>query len=237
MRFPLGGVFLRGRSIRGVRVASVISLCLRVWDETDILMSLLKARVLLEIRKGNKMKRKTVRLVAGLVLVVGLSGCHQESIEIPPSIVAEDFVKAIIQRNPSGALDLCDIALYDITDGENVQTNSTNRFLASFDPTRKSKSEIRKLKDEFERAGEKIDDDKLEGIAIMEVVKTPSEFSPTYHVDGREYTGEEAEVTVQYGRGKDNYKKSNGMKVRLIKVDGLWKVIGYSAVSGLDDAD
>ena len=50
--------------------------------------------------------------VVGLILSGVLSGCNNSGIEISPSIVAEDFVKAIIQKNPSEALDLCDIKLY-----------------------------------------------------------------------------------------------------------------------------
>ena len=163
--------------------------------------------------------------VVGLILSGVLSGCNNSGIEISPSIVAEDFVKAIIQKNPSEALDLCDIKLYGTS------------FRPGFEikPTLKSKSDIRNLKEEFEMRGKEIDDDKLEGVAVMEVIMTPTEFFPTYHVDGKEYTGESAEVTVQYMRGDD--KKTKGMKVRLVKVDGLWKVMGYDMVSNLDDAD
>ena len=166
-----------------------------------------------------------IMTVVGLILSGVLSGCNNSGIEISPSIVAEDFVKAIIQKNPSEALDLCDIKLYGTS------------FRPGFEikPTLKSKSDIRNLKEEFEMRGKEIDDDKLEGVAVMEVIMTPTEFFPTYHVDGKEYTGESAEVTVQYMRGDD--KKTKGMKVRLVKVDGLWKVMGYDMVSNLDDAD
>ena len=168
---------------------------------------------------------RMILTVVGLILSGVLSGCNNSGIEISPSIVAEDFVKAIIQKNPSEALDLCDIKLYGTS------------FRPGFEikPTLKSKSDIRNLKEEFEMRGKEIDDDKLEGVAVMEVIMTPTEFFPTYHVDGKEYTGESAEVTVQYMRGDD--KKTKGMKVRLVKVDGLWKVMGYDMVSNLDDAD
>ena len=168
---------------------------------------------------------RMIMTVVGLILSGVLSGCNNSGIEISPSIVAEDFVKAIIQKNPSEALDLCDIKLYGTS------------FRPGFEikPTLKSKSDIRNLKEEFEMRGKEIDDDKLEGVAVMEVIMTPTEFFPTYHVDGKEYTGESAEVTVQYMRGDD--KKTKGMKVRLVKVDGLWKVMGYDMVSNLDDAD
>ena len=168
---------------------------------------------------------RMIMTVVGLVLLGVLSGCNNSGIEISPSVVAEDFVKAIILQNPSDALDLCDIKLYGTS------------FRPGFEikPTLKSKSDIRKLKDEFERQGKEINDDKLEAVAVMEVIMTPTEFFPMYHVDGKEYTGESAEVTVQYMRGTD--KKTKGMKVRLVKVDGVWKVMGYNTVSDLDDAD
>ena len=163
---------------------------------------------------------KKMLMVAGVELAVVLSGCQKVGLGSSPSDVAVDFARAIVQKDPSAALDLCDIKLYG---GGN------------FRPTLKSKSQIKDIKEKFERDGKELDDDKCEGIAIMEVIMTPSDLLPTYHVDGQEYTGESARVTVQYVRGKD--KKSKGMTVSLIKVDGLWKVIGYTMESDLDDND
>ena len=168
---------------------------------------------------------KKMLMFAGVVLVVALSGCQKAGLGSSPSDVAVDFARAIIQKDPSEALDLCDIKLYGSSSHRGFEMN----------PTVKSKSDIKELKEKFEKNGKELDDDRCEGVAIMEVIMTPSEMFPTYHVDGQEYTGESAKVTVQYVRGKD--KKSKGLTVSLIKVDGLWKVIGYTMESDLDDND
>lgn len=167
---------------------------------------------------------KKVMYVAGLALAVVLSGCQKVGFGSSPSDVAVDFARAIIQKNPSEAFDLCDVKLYDSS-------------LRGFDinPTVKSKGDIKKLKEKFEKDGKELDDDRCEGIVIMEVITTPSDLFPTYHVDGREYTGERARVTVQYVRGTD--KKSKGLTVSLIKTDGVWKVVGYNVEYSLDDDD
>ncbi len=163
---------------------------------------------------------KKMMMLTGVVLAVVLSGCQKVGLGSSPSDVAVDFARAIIQKNTSEALDLCDIKLYG---GGN------------FRPTLKSKSQIKDIKEKFERDGKELDDDRCEGVAIMEFITTPSEMSPTYHVDGQEYTGEWARVTVQYVRGKD--KKSKGLTVHLVKVGGSWKVIDYNKESDLDDDD
>ena len=168
---------------------------------------------------------KKMLMVAGVVLAVVLSGCQKVGLGSSPSDVAVDFARAIVQKDPSAALDLCDIKLYGSSSHRGFDIN----------PTVKSKSDIKKFKEKFEKDGKELDDDKCEGIAILEVIMTPSDLLPTYHVDGQEYTGESARVTVQYVRGKD--KKSKGMTVSLIKVDGAWKVIGYTMESDLDDND
>lgn len=168
---------------------------------------------------------KKMMMLTGVVLAVVLSGCQKVGLGSSPSDVAVDFAQAIVQKDPSAALDLCDIKLYGSSSHRGFDIN----------PTVKSKSDIKKLKEKFERDGKELDDDKCEGVAIMEVITTPSDLFPTYHVDGQEYTGESARVTVQYVRGKD--KKSKGMTVSLIKVDGAWKVTDYDTISNLDDND
>ena len=164
---------------------------------------------------------KKMLMVAGVALAIVLSGCQKVGVGSSPSDVAVDFAKAIIQKDPTEALELCDIKLY----GSN-----------SFNPTVKSKKQVKEMiKDQFERDGKNLDDDRCEGVAIMEVIETPSDLFPTYHVDGKEYTGERAKVTVQYVRGKD--KKTKGLLVNLMKIDGAWKVTGYDTLSNLDDDD
>ena len=168
---------------------------------------------------------KKMMMLTGVVLAVVLSGCQKVGLGSSPSDVAVDFARAIIQRNPSEALDLCDIKLYSSSSHRGFDIN----------PTVKSKKEIKKIKEKFEEDGKSLNDDRCEGIAIMEVITTPSDLFPTYHVDGQEYTGESARVTVQYVRGND--KKSNGLTVHLAKVGGMWKVIGYNVEFNLDDDD
>ena len=168
---------------------------------------------------------KKMLMVAGVALAIVLSGCQKVGLGSSPSNVAVDFAKAIIQKNPSEALELCDIKLYSSLSHRGFDIN----------PSVKSKSEIKRIKENFEKDGKDLDDDRCEGVAIMEVITTPSDLFPTYHVDGKEYTGESAKVTVQYVRGKD--KKSKGLLVNLIKVDGAWKVTGYDTLSNLDDDD
>ena len=168
--------------------------------------------------------KRIAMCVAGLVLAIVLSGCQKAGFVSSPSDVAVDFARAIIQKNPSEALDLCDVKLY----------GSVSHGL-SFNPTVKSKDEIKKIKEKFERDGRELDDDRCECLAIMEFITTPSDLFPTYHVDGQEYTGEYARVTVQYMRGKD--KKSKGLTVNLVRVGDTWKVVGYNTESNLDDDD
>ena len=168
---------------------------------------------------------KKMLMGVGMVLAVVLSGCQKVGLGSSPSDVAVDFARAIVQKDPSAALDLCDIKLYGSSSHRGFDIN----------PTMKSKSDIKEFKEKFERDGKELDDDKCECVAIMEVITTPSDLFPTYHVDGQEYTGESARVTVQYVKGKD--KKSKGLTVSLIKVDGLWKVIGYTKEYRLDDND
>ncbi len=167
--------------------------------------------------------KKTMMAVVGLAMAVVLTGCRGSALSESPSSVAEDFAKAIIQRRPAEALDLCDVKLYGQSVGRDLRIR----------PSMKSKSYVRRLKDDFEKDGKKIDDDMLEGVAVMEVIMTPSDIFPKYHLDGKECTGETAAVTIQFVKGKD--KKSKGMEVELLKIDGSWKVIGYSMTSLSDD--
>ena len=171
------------------------------------------------------MKKMMTMCLAALALAIVLPGCRGSGFGSSPSDVAVDFANAIIQKNISEALDLCDIKLYNSSSHRGIDIN----------PTVKSKSDIKRMKEKFERDGRELDDDKCEGIAIMEVITTPSDLFPIYHIDGKEYTGESAKVTVQYVKGRD--KKSKGLTVSLVKVDGAWKVTGYTTESALDDDD
>ena len=173
--------------------------------------------------------RKTVMAVAGAALAVALAGCSGSSIVgDSPSGVAEDFARAIIDKDTSAALGLCDIKFYKMRDDD---SRPYVRYRSG--PSLKSQSDVRKIKDDFEKMGKDIDDDKLDVVAVMEVVETPGEHAGSAYVDGKKYTGESAEVTVQCVRGGD--KKKKGLVVSLIKADGAWKVIGCRLASNLDD--
>ena len=153
---------------------------------------------------------KMMMAVAGLAMAVVLTGCGGS-----PKGVAEDFVEAIIQKDGDKALSC-------------VDSNSW------------TKKTIKNFKEEIEKLGKSddINDDKLEALAVMERIEVPAENQGYMVINGKKYTGEKATVRVQFVKGKD--KKSKGMEVDLIKVDGSWKVLwkGFSGVeSGFDTED
>jgi len=148
---------------------------------------------------------KMVMAVAGLAMAVVLTGCGGS-----PKGVAEDFAEAIIKKDPDKAI-------------------------ACFETTDHTASQIKDKKEAFDKLGKKINDDKLDAVAIYEEVTVPGEDEGYVIVNGKKATGEKAKVTVQFVKGKD--KKSDGMKVRLVKIDGSWKVIDYDEVSNLDTSD
>ncbi len=160
--------------------------------------------------------KKIVMAVVGVALAVALTGCKKSSTEEKkgdetasigsPKGVAEDFAKAVIQR------DLDDAVKY-------VDTSET--------VTKKEYYMLERL------AKDGINDDKLEAEAIDERVRVPA--AGYMLINGRKYTGERAEVKLQFKKGKD--KKSNGMEVELVMVDGSWKVSSYKLVSGLSTSD
>jgi hypothetical protein len=57
---------------------------------------------------------------------------------------------------------------------------------------------------------------------VREEIHVPREDSGYMLLNGKKYTGERASVKVQFVKGKD--KKSKGMDIPLVKVDGSWKV-------------
>lgn len=144
---------------------------------------------------------------ASVAMAVALAGCGGS-----PKGVAEDFVDAIIQREPDKALKCMNV------------NNATAK-------------DIKELKEEFDKLGKDINDNKLEAEAFDEVINIPPENSGYTIRNGAKITGETATVMVQYKKGKD--KKSEGMKVQLQKVDGSWVVEenGYHELQGLDTSD
>ncbi|MBQ6007491.1 MAG: hypothetical protein IJL17_03070 [Kiritimatiellae bacterium] len=141
--------------------------------------------------------------VAGLAMAVVLTGCGGS-----PKSVAEKFVNAVIQRDTEKAVKLSVVSAIG------------------------SEIDIKKAKEKIEALGKEINDDKLEGEAIREVISVPSEDSGYKIVNGVKVTRDEAEVLVQFMKGKD--KKAEGMEVDLGKVDGSWKVVNFKSKSGLD---
>ena len=115
-----------------------------------------------------------------------------------PKGVAEKFMNAVIQRE-------------------------TDKALKYVDTTTMTVKEIKNLKEALDNLGKDINDNKLEAEAFYEKVDVPGEDSGYTLINGAKYTGENARVSVQFKKEKD--KKSEGRKLRLVKVDSSWKVI------------
>ena len=160
--------------------------------------------------------KKTLMAVASVAMAVALTGCGGS-----PSDVAEDFVNAIIQKDPGAA-----VGFFDTVTGTSKDPSSIRL---------RTDKEIKKLKDELESLGKAIDDGKLEAHALVEVVRTPGDGTETLRINRTKYTGETAVVTVQYVKGKE--KKSKGVRVYLVNAGGSWKVTDYDTVSDLDDSN
>ena len=120
-----------------------------------------------------------------------------------PKNVAEDFVNAILQR----------------------ESDKAAQFV---DATTMTTKEIKDMKEALDELGKKINDPKLEAETFYEGIKVPPEEGGYEVVNGVKYTGEWAIVKVQFKKGND--KKSEGMLVQLVNVDGSWKVkyFGFS---------
>lgn len=127
-----------------------------------------------------------------------------------PKSVAEDFVNAVIQRETDKA-----VKCYNVN-------NATSK-------------QIKDMKEKLENVGKKINDNKLEAEAINELIDVPAENEGYKLVNGAKITGEKATVQVQFKKGQD--KKSEGMEVELLKIDGSWKVVDYSMLREMDTSD
>ena len=127
-----------------------------------------------------------------------------------PKSVAEDFVNAVIQRE-------------------------TDKAMQCYKVIAMTSKDIKNEKEFLENIGKEINDTKLEAEAIYEEITVPPEVAGYQLVNGAKITGEDATVKVQFKKGQD--KKTEGMKVKLEKVDGSWKVVSYSKLSGLDTSD
>ena len=147
--------------------------------------------------------KNMIMAVVGLAMAVVLTGCGGS-----PKSVATKFANAVIQRDTEKAADLSIVSVVG------------------------SESDIKKAKEKIEALGKEINDDKLEAVAIREIISVPSEDSGYKIVNGVKVTRDEAEVIVQFIKDKD--KKGEGMEIDLGKVGGSWKVVNFKSKSGLD---
>ena len=141
--------------------------------------------------------------VAGLALAVVLTGCGGS-----PKGVAEKFADAVITRDAEKAVKLSLVSRVG------------------------SENDIKKFREKIDAQGKDINDDKLEAETLREVITVPSKDASYKIVNGVKMTRDEAEVVVQFVKGKD--KKGNGLEIDLAKVDGNWMVVSFSYKSNLD---
>ena len=171
--------------------------------------------------------KKMLMLIVSVAMAVALTGCGcskqsaeeqekkaKEGLDSSKG-VAESFVNAIVKKDFDKVL-----ACLDTTD------------TAVFTP-----KVVKNVKEEFEKLGKEINDDKLEAKAVREEIDVPSESHGYKILNGKKYTGERAMVSVQFVKGKD--KLSRGMSIKLVKVDGSWKVemSDYRIEDGFDTSD
>ncbi len=164
--------------------------------------------------------KKLLILIVGVVELTGW-GSHIElsrggrTGQGSPKAVAEDFAQAIIQRDPDKALEFFDAV-----------EESRRGFVL------RPKKQRDDLKKKLEDLGHEINVQKLGCEAILEDIMVPPEFYGYHLVNGKKYTGETARVLLQFVKG--DVKKSDGLEIALMKVDGSWKVTDYKEVSGFD---
>ena len=163
--------------------------------------------------------KKMLMVVASVALAVVLTGCggskdksdeaEKETAGSAGSAkgVAEQFVNAVIKCEVDNAVAYCDSSAGTKREERETKENMANG--------------IRNLNRD-------IGDDKLVGKAIQEEILGGRGYEI---VNGKKYT-DQATVVVQFAKGKD--KQSKGLKVKLVAVDGSWKVRGFDPVSGLD---
>lgn len=147
--------------------------------------------------------KKVMIVFAGLAMAVVLTGCGGS-----PKGVAEKFADAVITRNAEKAVKLSLVSRVG------------------------SESDIKKFREKVDEQGKSINDDKLEAETLREVITVPSKDSSYKIINGIKVTRDEAEVVVQFVKGKD--KKENGLEIDLAKVDGSWVVVSFSFKSNLD---
>ena len=169
--------------------------------------------------------KKLLILVVSVVMLTGWRSYNESSKGErtglgSPKTVAEDFALAIIQKEPGRALEFFD------TISGSYSPFADSKFGVL------SKKEKHDLKLHLEDLGKKINDEKLECEAILEDIMVPPEFYGYHLVNGKKYTGESARVILQFVKRGD--KKSDGLEVSLVKVDGSWKVKDFKLKSDFE---
>ncbi len=95
--------------------------------------------------------------------------------------------------------------------------------------TEKQIKEAKEMLEKEIKEDSNLNDHKLKAEAAHEMITV----SPGYKIiDGQKYTGK-AMVTVHFMRGRD--KKSFGLRVELVKVDGKWKVTDHDKIEVDED--
>ena len=150
--------------------------------------------------------KKMLLAVAGLAVAFAVAGCGSS-----PESVAEKFAKAVIEKNSGKAAKYHAVSL------------------------EAKKATMKAIKEELDELGKKINDEKLDVVAIDETIQIPAKDSGYQINNGHKITGERASVTVQFK--KDSDLKSQGMELRLEKVDGNWLVTKYELTDNLDTSD
>ena len=141
--------------------------------------------------------KKMLMLIVSVAMAVALTGCGcskqsaeeqekkaKEGLDSSKG-VAESFVNAIAKKDFDKVL-----ACLDTTD------------TAVFTP-----KVVKNVKEEFEKLGKEINDDKLEAKAVREEIDVPSESHGYKILNGKKYTGERAMVSVQFVKGKDKLSR------------------------------
>ncbi len=145
--------------------------------------------------------KKMMMAVAGLAMAVVLTGCGGS-----PKGVAEAYAEALCHKE-------------------------MDTLVSLMDTTGVTEKQLKKVKEVIEKAVKEdsdLNDDKLSAEAFSEEIEVPSEVMGYKIKDGKKYTGETATVKVYLFKGKD--KRSFGLKVELVKVDGKWKVADHDKI-------
>ncbi len=169
-------------------------------------------------RRGSLLYKKMTMVAVCVALAVALTGCGKSAKDKSesrgreeketenvgsPKRVAEDFVHALSDRDARKA----------------------ERYV---DTTQMSSKDIRDLEKFLEKACSEKVPPGFNFETIRESISVPA--SGYKLVNGVKYTGESAEVLIQFKR--DRFKSRIGALIQLVKVDGSWKIDGSQKFGG-----